>query len=1156
MANDQTFRKTIPYAVHQREIQSSGPQKIRSLYGNTQWIKDLDIINELEGHSGCVNALSWSENGRLLASGSDDQHINIHTYNPVDAESQFSLTTTVATGHTDNIFSVKFMPHSNDRTVITASGDSEIRIFDLEYAGATRDPSQASSMARHGRRRGRHSMFDGVRYLSDGDTDCKVYQSHADRVKRIVTECSPHLFLTCSEDGEVRQWDLRQPSSAYPPPNNSRRSNGLDNSVPPPLISYKRYNLDLNTISCSPSQPHYIALGGAHLHCFVHDRRMLGRDVIHERGGAPSTRGMSSLDEERLGQATQCVKKFAPNGQQRMRRTDNGHITACKISDANPNELIASWSGENVYSFDMLRAPDAREAAGMSSSPIKSGTGDRVRESQDRKRKRKARGGSATSLSFHGAERAGSRQRTDESGSEDGDVALRVQYQNGQSEDIRIIEHSESDDPIAQARQTVMPPRLRAADILAKRMVKLRQHLFTLDAAREQTDTDPTGYAHAFTSVLGFCASTLPELKGIHTTWRYPVDPSTAGLAVQRTLRANRESAMRFVQAAGVIARALGGQIRSASESHPAIGLFQRVGPSVIEGPDIQRGEQFAYDFLKAIFLWLESGVGSLLDGFTKQAEYTRANARRPVPQDSGAEAVNEYLVPYLLSLASDRPIYNVDASRFEVDENRVVFRSEKDAVLAFAAAVNAGFADLSSMTAENVASQEGEGAQAQPQDRKEAMRRWGFTVARGVLMNAAEGVNYAFVSRAFGGLGQADARTRREEAMQTERQEDIDPGIEEPVARSVEVVNRAASEETSSPATDAEDAGDELVPISEVAAVIEEMAGNEESDEEENEDGDGDGDEVAFSIGLGDLQGEHDDNEIDDDNDEDDEDHDDHEDDEDDDDEEEDDEDEDEEDDAAAFGLPQRVFRSAYDKRRFLPRVEADVPCVPHTRVYRGHCNIKTVKDVNFFGLDDEYVISGSDDGNFFVWDRKTSSLVNILQGDGEVVNVLQGHPYETMLAVSGIDHTIKIFSPDARAREAARLGRGIHAADSSDFSSIQWPLRLGGRRVPSARSRNPVSEPAVPAPIDEHDDEYVAPNGLASRKRMHDEYQITSQNDISRQGGNQEAYITRSMLAQLAANVRRRRAEGGGGEHGEEGAAGGVAGGRIVISDDCTVM
>lgn len=29
-------------------------------YGDRKWIADLDIVNELEGHSGCVNALRYA----------------------------------------------------------------------------------------------------------------------------------------------------------------------------------------------------------------------------------------------------------------------------------------------------------------------------------------------------------------------------------------------------------------------------------------------------------------------------------------------------------------------------------------------------------------------------------------------------------------------------------------------------------------------------------------------------------------------------------------------------------------------------------------------------------------------------------------------------------------------------------------------------------------------------------------------------------------------------------------------------------------------------------------------------------------------------------------------------------------------------------------
>ncbi len=96
------------------------------------------------------------------------------------------------------------MPHSNDRTLVSCAGDAEVRVFDIEHNGrSTITPASSTSPgSRLGQ--GLDNMYRGVRYLSEGSTNARVYRSHADRVKRIVTESSPHLFLTCSEDGEVR----------------------------------------------------------------------------------------------------------------------------------------------------------------------------------------------------------------------------------------------------------------------------------------------------------------------------------------------------------------------------------------------------------------------------------------------------------------------------------------------------------------------------------------------------------------------------------------------------------------------------------------------------------------------------------------------------------------------------------------------------------------------------------------------------------------------------------------------------------------------------------------------------------------------------------------------------------------------------------------
>lgn len=44
--------------IWRRELGEASPYAdIRGIYGSKEWIDDLDIVNELGGHTGCVNAL-------------------------------------------------------------------------------------------------------------------------------------------------------------------------------------------------------------------------------------------------------------------------------------------------------------------------------------------------------------------------------------------------------------------------------------------------------------------------------------------------------------------------------------------------------------------------------------------------------------------------------------------------------------------------------------------------------------------------------------------------------------------------------------------------------------------------------------------------------------------------------------------------------------------------------------------------------------------------------------------------------------------------------------------------------------------------------------------------------------------------------------------
>lgn len=872
------------------------------------------------------------------------------------------------------------MPHSEDRTLVTCAGDAEVRVFDIEYAGRSTIPSASSTLGSTSRRLGRNQMYNGVRYLSDGDTNARVYRSHRDRVKRIVTESSPHLFLTCSEDGEVRQWDLRLPSSAYPAPPGGQsflRYGGQHSrsNVPPPLISYKRYNLDLNSISCSGSQPHYIALGGAHLHCFLHDRRMLGRDVMEEQGrsgSASPAASMSERDDELMGEATRCVRRFSPNGKKTMERSDSGHITACKISDANPNEMIVSWSGEQIYSFDLVRSPDARDGEERQPNTTHKGKGTRrVQESKERKRKRNH---GQSSTSGEGARRGNSKARRDEARlNGEGEMALRVRYENGQSEDI-TIDGPPADlarSAIDQAKDDVLSEAQKTSARLAKVVLKLRSLMFSLNqSASPQLVQEPFDYSarsSLFTTILGFAAATLPQMDDIIRRWRYPVNPTEVDIVFQQTLRGNRDSSRRFVQATGTLARILGGKLQTAARQSSILQHFQQISPGSQEGLVQTSAEIFSYDFLKAISLWLEGGPHALLQGFKKPSDVRSDSSRFPVPADAELSAIDTHLIPYLLRLATERTICNVDASRFERDEHRKIFDTETAGVIAFSNAVQIPLEDLSRALTPASSSADGApsaGANVTAQDREAAMKFWAFKVGRGLLMNAGAGVNFALVDRAFGGLG--TAKVREEGRLQ----EDIDLEEAEEVVDSVTLIHQRESLEGGNVS------GEDPMDIDTNGHTAENSTTQAEgmnSDEEVILMGDLH-DEIADRLVEHDEQGDPSDSDSDNENDNSDS--------------------NGANDDDGEITSEERQFmwQSALERRKLREQVQAHVPCSSHTRQYRGHCNVKTVKDVNFFGLQDEYVVSGSDSGHLFIWDKKTTQLVSILEGDGEVVNVVQG--------------------------------------------------------------------------------------------------------------------------------------------------------------------
>lgn len=158
-------------------------------------------------------------------------------------------------------------------------------------------------------------------------------------------------------------------------------------------------------------------------------------------------------------------------------------------------------------------------------------------------------------------------------------------------------------------------------------------------------------------------------------------------------------------------------------------------------------------------------------------------------------------------------------------------------------------------------------------------------------------------------------------------------------------------------------------------------------------------------------------------------------------------------------------------------PSFDTDVGVVKPRMRYSGHCNIETVKDVEFYGLRDEYIASGSDRGHVFIWDKKTGKIVQILHGDEDVVNVTKGHPFLPIMAVSGIDSTVKIFKPTSRL--------------PTTLSSI----------------------------------EPTNPNSYSTSSRLYDQEEIVSTNRENNRSIGDDIYMTRSVYAAFLRMERQRR-------------------------------
>ncbi|XP_021913240.1 WD and tetratricopeptide repeats protein 1 [Zootermopsis nevadensis] len=300
--------RNIVRLTRQREVKDTINHKLQQkLHVTEDFVQRLGLEAELEGHGGCVNCLEWNESGRTLASASDD--VQVILWDPF----LYRKIHTIPTGHHGNIFSVKFLPKSADGVLVTGAGDCRIRVHDVGLGETTH-----------------------------------VCNCHTGRVKRLATAPNvPYMFWSAAEDGTIMQFDLRTPHSC------SRE------------VNMGRY-AEAKCLAINPQRPELLAVGANDPYIRLYDRRMIKLTTVEyppdnvprsnwERQNYMASRAGEGELEDNLPHG--CVQYYVaghlPVKQQDYRKKYRNLASTYVTFSAGGNELLVNLGGEQIYLFDI-----------------------------------------------------------------------------------------------------------------------------------------------------------------------------------------------------------------------------------------------------------------------------------------------------------------------------------------------------------------------------------------------------------------------------------------------------------------------------------------------------------------------------------------------------------------------------------------------------------------------------------------------------------------------------------------------------------------------------------------------------------------------------------------------------------------------------------
>ncbi|XP_030437090.1 DDB1- and CUL4-associated factor 6 isoform X12 [Gopherus evgoodei] len=225
--------------VRKRSLGLEEPGLLRRHYlGRREFIQRLKLEATLNVHDGCVNTICWNDTGEYILSGSDDTNLVIS--NPYSRK----VLTTIRSGHRANIFSAKFLPCTNDKQIVSCSGDGVI-------------------------------FYTNVEQDAETNRQCQFTCHYGTTYEIMTVPNDPYTFLSCGEDGTVRWFDTRIKTSCT-------KEDCKDDI----LINCRRA---ATSVAICPPIPYYLAVGCSDSSVRIYDRRMLGTRATGNYAGRGTT---------------------------------------------------------------------------------------------------------------------------------------------------------------------------------------------------------------------------------------------------------------------------------------------------------------------------------------------------------------------------------------------------------------------------------------------------------------------------------------------------------------------------------------------------------------------------------------------------------------------------------------------------------------------------------------------------------------------------------------------------------------------------------------------------------------------------------------------------------------------------------------------------